>query len=185
MESEVQVVDAEAIPVGEGRGERDRDHIITNISISSRAYGPGRPRTLGLARHTTIYLYDKYRKVYPLFVELAGRERKSFSELCSIAMKEYVELHYPGNPAVPLTAFTENGLKPARLEAKMVSREVEKWLKILENPDCAEYLKKRIRAKDLPPLILKLSRLSLRLRDDGLDELVERGEGACFGEGCA
>ena len=40
-------------------------------------------------------------------------------------MKEYVELHYPGNPAVPLTAFAENGLKPVRLEVKIVARKAE------------------------------------------------------------
>lgn len=177
------MVSVEEIPAGEGRGERgDRVHSnVSMYSIQSRT-GFGRPTTLGVVRHTTIYLYSKYGEIYPKLCELARREGKSFSELMSIAAKEYVELHYPGNPQLSLKSFTAEGLKPKRLEAKMVSREAEKWLKILENPDAAEYLKKRIRTKDLPPLIVKLAKLNRRLGDEEVSELVDRGDRACFGE---
>ena len=180
------MVSVEEIPAGEGKEERgDRIHSnITMYRIQTRT-GFGRPTTLGVVRQATIYLYEKYGEVYPKLCELARLEGKSFSELMSIAAKEYVELHYPGNPQLSLMSFTADGLKPARLEAKIVSREAEKWLKMLENPDCAEYLKKRIRAKDLPSLILKLTRLNQRLRDEKVSDLVDRGALECFGEGCA
>ena len=131
---------------------------------------------------TSFYFPIERQDTIDKLSELARRERISLSEILVNAATEYVELHYPGNPAVPLTAFTENGLKPTRLEAKMVYREAEKWLKILENPDCAEYLKKRIRTKDLPPLIVKLAKLNRRLGDEEVSELVDSGDRACFGE---
>jgi len=57
--------------------------------------GFGRPRKLGLIRHTTIYLYSKYEDVYAKAVELARVMGKSFSELVSIALAEYVKKYYP------------------------------------------------------------------------------------------
>ena len=100
-------------------------------------------------------------------------------------MKEYVELHYPVNPAVPLTAFTENGLKPVRLEVKIVARKAEWYLEKLENPHVGEKFKSDIRKKALRKLLVKLSRFNLRLRDKEVSDLVARGEMECFGEECA
>jgi len=131
---------------------------------------------------TSFYFPVERQDTIDMLKELADRERISLSEILVNAAAEYVELHYPGNPAVPLTSFTDDGLKPARLEAKMVSRETEKWLKILENPKADRNLKKRIRTKDLPPLILKLAKVNQRVRDEEVSELGDRGERACFGE---
>jgi len=57
--------------------------------------GFGRPRRLGLIRHTTIYLYSKYEDAYAKAVELARTMGISFSELVSIALTEYVKKYYP------------------------------------------------------------------------------------------
>ncbi|RLF08488.1 MAG: hypothetical protein DRJ60_00055 [Thermoprotei archaeon] len=57
--------------------------------------GFGRPRRLGIIRHTTIYLYEKYLEVYEKASELARAMGISFSELVSIALAEYVKKYYP------------------------------------------------------------------------------------------
>jgi len=134
---------------------------------------------------SSLMIYERYSEVYEKSRELAEREGITFSELVVRSLGEYIEGHYPGNPQIPLDSFVESGLKPVRLEVKIISRKVEWWLGKLEDPRLDEQFKKRARASDLPPLLVKLSRLNLRLRDEEISELVERGEKECFGEGCA
>jgi len=144
--------------------------------------GFGRPRTLGLIRATTIYLYESYKEVYEKAVELARREGISFSELVSRALREYVENHYPGNPQLPIESYTPNGLKPIRLEAKLISRELTKMLKRLNDPRVSEEHKRWIRREGLPKTVLKLARLNKKLRDNRYSGLIELGEKEIFGE---
>lgn len=84
-------------------------HIDTNF---------GRPKILGRTRSTCISLYEKYVDVYPLACDLARLDGKSFSELVSIALKEYVETHYPGNPQLVLPSLIGETPLPLRLQAK-------------------------------------------------------------------
>ena len=144
--------------------------------------GFGRPRTLGILRHTTIYLYEKYRDVYEKAIELARREGKSFSELISIALKEYVENHYPGNPQLSMESFTENGLKPLRLEAKLLLRSVRGLLENLKNPKVWDEHKEKIRRHELPPKLVKLAKLNSRLRDEEIRKIIEEAEKEVFRE---
>ena len=134
---------------------------------------------------TSFYFPVERQDTIDMLKELADRERISLSEMLVNAAAEYVENHYPGNPQMALESFKDDGLKPVRLEVKIISRKVEWWLGKLEDPRLDEQFKKRARASDLPPLLVKLSRLNLRLRDEEISELVERGEKECFGEGCA
>jgi len=72
------------------------------VNIVEIKTGFGRPKRLGMVKHTTIYLYEVYSDVYEKAVELAKKEGISFSEIISKALAEYVEKHYPGNPQTPL-----------------------------------------------------------------------------------
>lgn len=135
--------------------------------------GFGRPKELGVVRHTTIYLYEKYGEVYPKFCELAKIEGMSFSELTSRAMKEYVEFHYPGNPQLTLQSVTDPlAQKPLRLQAKFQREELKSLVKILKEQRGTPPYREDIRDK-AKKLILKLSRLNRRLRNGDVDELIQ------------
>ena len=162
--------------------DRDRYDIINKLIINSKkSFGPGRPRTLGVLKQYSLSLYAKYLHIYEKAYELADREGKSFSELINLALEEYVEVHYPGNPQPPLEAFQPDSLKPARLEAKMITQEVAGLLDRLESGQGSDGYRNRVRSKIMPPLIVKLSRLNLKLRDDEVSEIVNRADAVCFG----
>ena len=162
--------------------DRDRYDIINKLLINSKkSFGPGRPRTLGVLKQYSLSLYAKYLHIYERAYELADREGKSFSEIINLALKEYVEGHYPGNPQPPLESFQPDGLKPVRLEALMLKKKAEKLLEGIESNKGAESYRERVKSKVLPPIIVKLSRLNLRLRSDEISKLVDRADEACFG----
>ena len=162
--------------------DRDRYDIINKLIINSKkSYGPGRPRTLGVLKQYSLSLYAKYLHIYERAYELADREGKSFSEIINLALEEYVDVHYPGNPQTALESFQPDSLKPARLEAKMITRKVESLLDRLENGQGSDSYKNRVRFKILPPLVVKLSRLNLRLRNDEVSDVVNRADAVCFG----
>ena len=127
-------------------------------------------------------IYERYREVYEKAKELAVRESVTFSELVAKALGEYVEAHYPGNPQMSLESFSDAGLKPLRLEAKMLTQKAERFLEKLGDPRISNSWRRELKTKRLPQLLVKLSRLNLRLRDDEISGLVERGERACFGD---
>ena len=149
------------------------------MTVSFRSYGgPGRPTTKDVLRPKTINLYRPYQDVYDMFEALARMEGKSFSELASVAFREYVEKHYPGNPQVPLKsfeAFKDSRLKPLRIEAKLVAKNIISIIEHLEHIE-KEDLRLRVRDNMLPKPLIKLARLNLSLQDDEYKELVERGE---------
>jgi len=136
----------------------------------------GRKTRLGLIRHTTIYLYELYREVYDKFVELANREGKSFSEMVSIAMKEYVELHYPGNPIAPLESFTPNGLKSVKLEAKLAADQIIKFIRIIRRKEVSENFKLGIIKDQFPKYLTTLMKLNQKIKDNKYAELIEQSE---------
>jgi len=136
---------------------------------------------LGVLKQYSLSLYAKYLHIYERAYELADREGKSFSEIINLALEEYVDVHYPGNPQTALESFQPDSLKPARLEAKMITQKVEELLERLEDGKGSEGYKNRVRLKTLPPLIVKLARLNLRLHSDEISDIVDRADGACFG----
>jgi len=132
---------------------------------------------MGIIRNTTIYLYETYREVYGKAVELANREGRSFSELVSVALKEYVEHHFPGNPQLPLNSFEEfddRHLRATRLEAKFVAESATNLLKILRRvkESRGEQYSPSDFHIDLFKAIIKLSKLNRRLGDAKYDELI-------------
>lgn len=165
--------------------------------------GRGRPRTKDIVRNTTIYLYRPYEKVYKMAVELANMEGKSFSELVSRSLKEYVERHYPGNPQTALKSFEEfedERVRPMRIEAEAAAREIRKRLEFVEeyNPSKLEPLEIWLREskqeeweriykvrresviQDLPRHVVKLARLNRIVQSDEYDGLIEKFEKILF-----
>jgi len=108
--------------------------------------GFGRPRRLGLIRHTTIYLYSKYEDAYAKAVELARTMGISFSELVSIALTEYVKKYYP-TTEVSAEAGGLNRIQYLKLKLK----EFEVQQKILKIERALKLLKKTI--KDVGSLL--------------------------------
>jgi len=130
-----------------------------------------------MLRQTTISLYESYGDTYEKASELARREGVSFSELVSIALREYLEGHYPGNPLPPLESFGENGLKAVRLEARFLGRDVEKLIDKLKSDKSSKSYKTRIRTRELPKKLVRLARLDRRLKGEYSD-IIDKGEEA-------
>jgi len=141
--------------------------------------GMGRPRKLNTIRQISISLYENYREVYGMAVELSRRENKSLSLIFSIALAEYVENHYPGNPQTPMESFT-GGNRAKTLEAKGVAEDVQRCLNALNlGRGDTSYLK-RVR-ESLSKYIVKLARLNRVLRLEEYDELIDEGDRLVYG----
>jgi len=160
--------------MGEEKSRKDEDpfHVKTRF---------GRKRRLGLVRGTIIYLYEKYKDVYPLAYELARIEGISFSELVSRALKEYVEKHYPGNPQIQITSFTNSNFSK-RFEAVLVAEDLKKHIEALRR--VKEILRERPQSQTqayfnelrekLKRETLRLIRLNELLREEKYNKLIEK-----------
>lgn len=140
--------------------------------------GFGRPRKLGLVRHTTIYLYEKYGEVYKKVEELCRIEGKSFSELVSEALKEYVERHYPGNPQLTLPQFEKGASKSLRLRLQLAATELEDLLR--RRPDPLYHATWR---RDLLKAAIRVQSLQEKVGTRKYDQLVQEALRAAREEG--
>lgn len=138
--------------------------------------GFGRPRTLGMVRATTIYLYERYQKVYPLAVELANVERISFSELVSRALKEYVEAHHPGNPQLTLKEAMREAPLALKLQARNHVLELERLMRSYDAAEGRHAPKSFIQRieRALRDECLKAARVTRRIKNRPLEEVLKK-----------
>jgi len=139
--------------------------------LSKRFPYVGRPKRLGIVRHTTIYVYEAYRDVFEKILELADREGKSFSEMMWVAAAEYVSKHYPGNPQLPL--FPPEDLERYRLQAdEMEASKEAAYLRYVLPRIRDERLGGEVKAYAWESAV-KLARLNRKLRRRRYYRLVE------------
>ena len=142
----------------------------------------GRPRTLGMIRSTTISLYEKYREVYPLAVELANVERISFSELVSRALKEYVEAHHPGNPQLTLKEAMREIPLALKLQARNHVLELERLMRAYDSAVGRHAPKGYIQnlERALREECLKAAKVKRRIKDMMLETVLEKALGKAY-----
>jgi len=59
-----------------------------------------------------IYVPQEYRIIFEKAKEIARREGRSLSDLIRELLRDYVRIHEPGNPQLPLTRFVEGAENP-------------------------------------------------------------------------
>jgi len=64
----------------------------------------GRPRKRKGWKTTSLMLFEEHNEIYEKARELADREGATFSDIVAKALAEYLKIHYPGNPQLPLPA---------------------------------------------------------------------------------
>jgi len=120
--------------------------------------------------------FNVYEEIYKKTEELADRENTSVSMLVVKALKNYLELHYPGNPIAPLESFTPEGLKSVKLEAKLAADQIIKFMRILRRDEVDENFKLGIIKDQFPKYLTKLMRLNQKIKDNKYSELIEESE---------
>jgi len=133
----------------------------------------GRPKKWKKWKLTSVMIPSEYEEVYKKAEDLARIEAISLSEIIAKALKEYVEVHYPGNPQLTLPSITGEAPRPLRLEARFESADLRKFVELLESGKGSTAYRSEIREK-CKKLILKLSRLNQRLKDEKIEKLIER-----------
>jgi len=78
----------------------DHDHMI--IRISNNVHG-----SLNDVGHLHLYVPREFSEIVKKAREIARREGRSLSKLVMDLLRDYVRVHEPGNPQLPLTRFVE------------------------------------------------------------------------------
>ena len=73
------------------------------IRISNNAQG-----SLNDVGHLHLYVPQEYSEIVKKAKKIARREGRSISKLVMDLLRDYVRVHEPGNPQLPLTRFTED-----------------------------------------------------------------------------
>jgi len=81
----------------------DHDHMI--IAISNNAQGFR--NNVGQSKLLHLYVPQEYAIIVKKAREIARREGRSLSNLVMDLLRDYVRIHEPGNPQLPLTRFVE------------------------------------------------------------------------------
>jgi hypothetical protein len=132
-----------------------------------------RRRRFSSYRITSFYIPAECEEVAKKADELSKVEGWSFSELLIHALKEYVQVHYPGNPQLILPSLIDpQSLKPLRLEARLICEDLERSIKDLEKKKGDVGFRHDLRLRAIQQLN-KLAKANLRLRDKKIDELIE------------
>jgi hypothetical protein len=88
------------------------------------------------------------------------------------AIREYIQVHYPGNPQVCLDSIIKpDAPKPLRLQALFDMQELEAVIRDLTNSK--SHIHRQILVDRGKKLVLKLSKANMRLNDGKIDELIE------------
>jgi len=124
----------------------------------------GRPRKWKSWRTTCLMLYEEYSEVYEKANDLAEREGITFSELVAKALAEYLKVHLPGNPQLPLP----DRYPYERFYAQLVQRNLRR---LLDQP----YPNRALWESDLLKWVQKAK--TVRQQDAELSALVERAVG--------
>jgi len=132
-----------------------------------------RPRRYKGYRITSFYIPVEFEDLSKKAEELMKIEGLSFSELLLEALKEYVEVHYPGNPQLTLPSICDqDSEKPLRLVAKFDCEELETILKELKDSRGSLEYKRDLRER-CKKLLIKLCRANIRLKDEKINELID------------
>lgn len=132
-----------------------------------------RPRRFKSVRITSIYLPVESEDVTKKAEELQKVEGLSFSELVLQALKEYVEIHYPGNPQLILPSLLDpQHLKPLRLEAKYLFKDFQRMIGVLKEKHGELSFRRDIRQKAIQQMT-KLVKMNQKLKDKRIDEFIE------------
>jgi len=107
-------------------------------------------------------LFEEYEKVYEKATELCEREGISFSLLVARALAEYLNIHYPGNPQMPIAHEVPFHV---RLETRIMKRDLEALLKVLKRCDSLWFLERK------DSIIKRLKACARHLQRDGDEEL--------------
>ena len=83
----------------------DHDHMI--IRISNNVHG-----SLNDVGHLHLYVPREFSEIVKKAREIARREGRSLSKLVMDLLRDYVRVHEPGNPQLPLTKFVEGAENP-------------------------------------------------------------------------
>jgi len=62
----------------------------------------GRPRKRKGWKTTSLMLFEEYSEIYEKARDLAYREGITFSDIVAKALAEYLKIHFPGHPQLPL-----------------------------------------------------------------------------------
>jgi hypothetical protein len=136
----------------------------------------GRPRRFKSYRITSFYIPVECEEIDKKADELAKVEKWSKSELLLHALKEYVEVHYPGNPQLILPSLLDpQALKPQRLEMKFLFRDFKRLVKLLEAKSGELGYRRDIRQKAIQQMT-KLGRMNQRLKDKTVEEFIDEAE---------
>ena len=114
----------------------------------------GRPRSKGILRNTTIYFYESYGDLYAKAASYAATEGISFSELVSKALADYLKIHYPGNPQIPLDAC-----RSARVLGDYMEKNLMRRIKKLSEMPLVTTFQKEIFGKGLEECAGRLAKL--------------------------
>jgi len=100
----------------------------------------------------------------------------SFSELLLEALKEYIEVHYPGNPQLTLPSISDpTSEKPLRLETKFAAQELESLIEILEKKQGSLPFRRDLENR-VKQLLVKLAKMNQRFKDQKVNDLIEKAE---------
>jgi hypothetical protein len=132
----------------------------------------GRPRRYQGLRITSFYLPIEHSELIDKLRELAERDGSTLSEKIVDAIREYIQVHYPGNPQVCLDSIIKpDAPKPLRLQALFDMQELEAVIRDLTNSK--NHIHRQILVDRGKKLVLKLSKANMRLNDGKIDELIE------------
>jgi len=132
----------------------------------------GRPRRYQGLRITSFYIPIEHSELLDKLRELAERDGLSLSEKILEAIKEYVEVHYPGNPQVCLDSVMKpDAPKPLRLQAMFDMERLESIVRDLRNTN--SNMRRSILVEMGKKLVVQLAKMNVRLRDEKIDKLID------------
>ena len=88
-------------------------HMPIDLS-NNTSDSPVNRRTKRYPWQLKIYIPQEYQIIIEKAKEIARREGRSLSNLIMQLLRDYVRVHYPGNPQLPLTRFTEESKEGRR-----------------------------------------------------------------------
>jgi len=134
---------------------------------------PRRRRFKGY-RITSIYLPVETEEITKKAEELQKVEGWCFSELVVQALKEFVEVHYPGNPQLILPSLLDpDHLKPLRLEAKFLFKDFQHMIQTLQGKKVEPVFRRELHRKAVQEMS-KLAKMNERLKDKSIDQYLDQ-----------
>jgi len=95
----------------------DREYAYRPMPIDLSKNTSGSPencRTKKYPWQLKIYIPQEHRVIFEKAKAIARREGRSLSDLIRDLLRDYVRVHEPGNPQLPLTRFTGESHDPNR-----------------------------------------------------------------------